>query len=80
MSEYKSWETAVMVPIPKKGDLTQVNNYRGISLMPVGLKIVSTILARRIQSWAERHGKLDRGQAGFRAREEAVGAGVYYSR
>ena len=69
----ESWETAVMVPIPKKGDLTQVNNYRGISLMPVGLKIVSTILVRRIQSWAERHGKLDRGQAGFRAREEAVG-------
>ena len=68
-----SWNPAVMVPVPKKDDLQLVDNYRGIALIPVALKIISTIVARRLQAWAEREGKLDKGQVGFRSREEAPG-------
>ncbi|OIR56438.1 MAG: uncharacterized protein A8A55_2815 [Amphiamblys sp. WSBS2006] len=39
----KEWELAEVVTIPKKGDPEQVDNYRGISLLPVGLKIIYII-------------------------------------
>ena len=32
------WNSASIVSIPKKGDLSNCNNYRGISLINVGLK------------------------------------------
>ena len=67
------WNEASVVPVPKKGDLTRTDNYRGIALMQVGMKIISTVIARRLQCLAERHGLLSRAQAGFRSREEAVG-------
>ena len=28
------WKKALVIPIPKSGDLTQVKNYRPISLLP----------------------------------------------
>ena len=31
----QEWRDAVLVPIPKKGDLTQCDNWRGISLLDV---------------------------------------------
>ena len=68
-----SWNEASVVPVPKKGDLTRTDNYRGIALMQVGMKIISTVIARRLQRLAERHGLLTHAQAGFRSREEAVG-------
>ena len=68
-----AWNEASVVPVPKKGDLTRTDNYRGIALMQVGMKIISTVVARRLQRLAERHGLLTHAQAGFRSREEAVG-------
>jgi hypothetical protein len=37
------------------------------------MKIISTVIARRLQRLAERHGLLNQAQAGFRSREEALG-------
>ena len=68
-----AWNEASVVPVPKKGDLTRTDNYRGIALMQVGMKIISTVVARRLQRLAETHGLLTHAQAGFRSREEAVG-------
>ena len=69
----EAWNEASVVPVPKKGDLTRTDNYRGIALMQVGMKIISTVIARRLQRLAERRGLLNQAQAGFRSREEAVG-------
>lgn len=69
----KEWEIALVVPIPKKGDRSLMDNYRGISLMTTGLKIITTVLADRLQSMAERKKLLRREQAGFRCREECIG-------
>ena len=66
------WDTAVVVPVPKKSDLTICDNYSGISLISVTAKILSSVIATRIQKWAEDNGKLDRAQAGFRKREETT--------
>ena len=65
--------TSTIVSVPKKGDLTDMNNYRGISLMPVCVKIVAAVIAQRISSAFERDNFLSDAQAGFRPEQECVG-------
>ena len=44
----EEWNSVSIISIPKKGDLSDCNNYRGISLINVGLKIISKIVTNRI--------------------------------
>lgn len=64
---------AVVVNIPKKGDPTVMDNYRGISLMEVLLKLACTVVIRRINVGLEKVGALVKEQAGFRTRMECAG-------
>ena len=43
------WTTSVIVPLPKKGDLSQMTNYRGISLLSIAAKVYNKILLNRIR-------------------------------
>jgi hypothetical protein len=38
------WEEPIIVPVHKKGDKTDCNNYRGIALLSISNKILSNIL------------------------------------
>jgi hypothetical protein len=38
------WKESIIVPIHKKGDNTDCNNYRGVSLLSTSYKILSNIL------------------------------------
>jgi len=49
----EEWKESVIVPIHKKGDKTECNNYRGISLLPTTYKILSNILLSRLIPYAE---------------------------
>ena len=69
----KELMTSIVVSVPKKGDLTDMNNYRGISLMPVCVKIVAAIVAQRISNAFEEEHFLVDSQAGFRTDQECVG-------
>lgn len=67
-----SYRPAIVVPVPKKGDMTDPDNYRGISLIVVCLKVISKIVATRLHLIAERDNLIVKEQAGFRTREECV--------
>ena len=43
----EEWKESITVPIYKKGDKTDCNNYRGIFLLPTTYKILSNILLSR---------------------------------
>ena len=60
----KDWKDAEIVPIPKKGDLTKCDNWRGISLLDVAGKVFARILQDRLQVLAKE--VLPESQCGFR--------------
>ena len=49
----EEWKESIIVPIYKKGDKTDCNNYRGISLLPTTYKISSNILLSRLSPYTE---------------------------
>ena len=62
--------TSLICPIPKKGDLTQMTNYRGISLMSHAAKLYNRILLNRIRDPID--AILRPNQAGFRRGRSCV--------
>ena len=58
------WITSVIVPLPKKGDLSLMTNYRGISLLSIAAKVYNKILLNRIRDEVDLI--LRKNQAGFR--------------
>ena len=60
----RDWANAIIVAIPKKGDLRVCDNWRGISLLDVTGKLFARILQQRLQTVAEE--ELAESQCGFR--------------
>ena len=67
------WNKAIVVSVPKKGDPTCMDNYRGISLIGIALKLLCMVVIRRIRVALEARGLFVPEQAGFRSREECMG-------
>jgi len=66
------WNSAFIVSIPKKGDLSNCNNYRGISLINVGLKILTKTVTDRISKYAFKHNFFRPEQLCFCNHEECI--------
>ena len=58
------WHMSILIPLPKKGDKTKCENYRGISLIDVAAKVFATLLLNRFSS--ERELRVRPNQGGFR--------------
>jgi hypothetical protein len=66
----KSWKQGLIVKIPKKGDLTDCGNWRGITLTSVPSKVFGRVLIDRIRDGVD--SKLREEQAGFRRGRSTV--------
>ena len=66
----QAWKDAVIVPLPKKGDLSITDNWRGISLLAVAGKVLARLLQNRLQNLAET--VLEDSQCGFRPKRGTI--------
>ncbi len=67
-----SWNEASIISIPKKGDLSNCDNYRGISLINNGIKLITKIITTRISNYGLQNNFIRPEQFGFRNKEESV--------
>lgn len=61
-----SFRSSIIIPLYKKGDVNNVTNYRGLSLLDTLYKVFTGIILNRINSWIECNDILNEYQAGFR--------------
>ena len=60
------WSEGYVIPLHKKGNTNDVENYRGITLLSTLGKLFTRVLNNRLGEWAESYGVLIEAQAGFR--------------
>ena len=54
--DFEEWHEGQVVPVPKSGDLSDPNKWRGVTLMDIGSKIFSSILCTRLFKIISKHG------------------------
>jgi hypothetical protein len=62
----KALSTGVVHVFFKGGDAFEFDNYRGITIGPILVKLFTRILDKKLSEWAEQHGLRAKGQARFR--------------
>ena len=62
---------AKIIPIFKKGDKSDINNYRSISVLPVISKIIERVLHSQLHVYLNQHNLLYNHQYGFRKQHSA---------
>lgn len=68
-----AWKQSIIVPVyKKKGDIHDPKNYRGLSMIPCAAKIFSSILAKRLENWAESKKFFIETQNGFRGGRSCI--------
>ena len=68
------WSEGIIVPVHKKNDIDDVNNYRGITLVSCFSKLFTSILNKRLNTWAENYNICGDTQFGFRKGKSTVDA------
>ena len=68
----KEWAKAIVIPIFKKGDANNPDNYRGVSLISILCKCYTSILNSRLYQWLEDTHSIAENQAGFRKNHSTV--------
>ena len=66
----EEWGKSILVPLPKKGDLSHCSNYQTISLINHTGKVLLTVLLNRLKSHLDPY--LSEEQAGFRKDRSTV--------
>ena len=67
----EKWKTLIIVTVPKSGDLTDPNNYRGISLISLVMKLYNRMMMNRLRPVLDP--LLRTSQNGFRKKRTTVG-------
>ena len=61
-----SWTKAIILPVFKKGNVNEVKNYRGISLISNLGKLFTSVLNQRLLKWSQCNDVITDAQFGFR--------------
>jgi hypothetical protein len=64
------WKKGLLVKLPKKGDVTNCKNWRGITLLSVPNKILSEIMLNWVKICIEK--RLWREQAGYQSERSCI--------
>ena len=67
-----AWKQALVIPIPKSGNLTQVQNYRPISLLPLPGKLLEKLVHKQFENYLETNSLLSNCQHGFRKNHSTI--------
>jgi hypothetical protein len=62
----KALSTGVVHTLFKRGDASEFDNYKGVTIRSILAKLFAMILDKRLSKWVEKHGLRAKGQAGFR--------------
>ncbi|OMJ21910.1 hypothetical protein AYI70_g3184 [Smittium culicis] len=68
----KNMNTSLVVPVPKKGDMRDPDNYRDISLIPTLIKLLAKIVASKLARLDNKYKLIVKEQEGFRNLEKCV--------
>ena len=70
----QQWKLATVIPIPKTGDLSKVENYRPISLLPLPGKILEKLIHEQVEANLEKANFFTKYQHGFRKNHSTIHA------
>lgn len=72
----ESWRSSITTMLYKKGDKTDLLNYRPITLLSCVYKLYSSIQSDRVNAWVEENNILNENQFGFRKGKDTADAAV----
>ena len=68
----EEWSEGYIIPLHKKGSRSDVENYRGITLLSSLGKLFTRLINNRLTDWSEKYYVLIEAQAGFRVNMSTV--------
>ena len=68
----KAWKIATVTPLFKLGDISQCNNYRPISVLPLPGKLLEKIVHQKLNTFFETNKILNPNQGGFRKNQSTT--------
>ena len=75
----KCWKIKRVTPLFKKGDTSDLNNYRPISILSISMKIFEKIIHRQLYDFLSQHNIISRYQSGFRDSHSTETAVIHVS-
>ena len=70
----RKWKKARVVPIFKSGDISSMNNYRPISILPIVSKIIERAVHQQLSEFLDANDLLHPNQSGFRPKHSTATA------
>ena len=61
-----NWTEGIIVPLFKKGNENDVNNFRGVTLVSCLSKLFTAVLNKRVNDWSEKYNTVSDAQFGFK--------------
>ena len=69
-----SWKEAIVTPVFKKGDKSELENYRPVSCLPAPAKLLELVACQQTSQYMEDNNLLPKSQHGFRAKRSTMTA------